>query len=464
MRLVRKHLSAILFIIALLPVILLRDFTPSNELRYLSIADEALRDGHLFAFFNHGIIYADKPPLYLWIVMAGRWLFGDGCMAFISLFSLVPALVIVTTMHRWTRSELTQEQSGTARIMLLTCGLFPVMAVTLRMDMLMVMFIVLALRRFSIMEQRDSYGWHHSILMGTFVFLAVFSKGPLGILVPLVGTLVYALTSRRWTLFFRVWNFRTWSVLIALCALWFGLAYLEGGLPYLNEMLFHQTMGRAVNAFHHKRPFYFYLIAITYTMLPWLPYFAIVAYKAIRRHTVLPSTSRYFLCIILTTFVMLSAFSSKLQVYLLPIFPFAVYLSVMTGSSVGCSIPLKVMRRCGIALLCITFTAGLALPWINPYIGYRDLCLKARDAATTTESAVTSSSVPSYYTCGLSRTENMDVFLGTVPTTTMPHDLPSANTLFILAPVSYFDSIPHSRIVALSGNNAVIIRQPSTTN
>ena len=314
------------------------------------------------------------------------------------------------------------------------------------------------------MEQRDSYGWHHSILMGTFVFLAVFSKGPLGFLVPLVGTLVYALTSRRWTLFFRVWNFRTWSVLIALCALWFGLAYLEGGLPYLNEMLFHQTMGRAVNAFHHKRPFYFYLIAITYTMLPWLPYFAIVAYKAIRRHTVLPSTSRYFLCIILTPFVMLSAFSSKLQVYLLPIFPFAVYLSVMTGSSVGCSIPLKVMRRCGIALLCITFTAGLALPWINPYIGYRDLCLKARDAATTTESAVTASSVPAYYTCGLSRTENMDVFLGTVPTATMSHDLPSANTLFILAPVSYFDSIPHSHIVALSGNNAVIIRQPSTTN
>ena len=56
----------------MLPVMILRDFTPSNELRYLSIADEALRDGHLFAFTNQGEPYADKPPLYIWIVMLGK--------------------------------------------------------------------------------------------------------------------------------------------------------------------------------------------------------------------------------------------------------------------------------------------------------------------------------------------------------------------------------------------------------
>lgn len=40
------------FCLALLPVLLLRDFTPSNELRYLRIADEALRNHTLFAFTN----------------------------------------------------------------------------------------------------------------------------------------------------------------------------------------------------------------------------------------------------------------------------------------------------------------------------------------------------------------------------------------------------------------------------
>ena len=55
--------------VCLFPVMLTRDFTPSNELRYLSIANEALADGHIFAFYNHGLAYADKPPLYFWIVM-----------------------------------------------------------------------------------------------------------------------------------------------------------------------------------------------------------------------------------------------------------------------------------------------------------------------------------------------------------------------------------------------------------
>ena len=52
----------ILFILVI-PVLILRDFTPNNELKYLSIVDEALRDGHFFTFYNQGEIYADKPPL-----------------------------------------------------------------------------------------------------------------------------------------------------------------------------------------------------------------------------------------------------------------------------------------------------------------------------------------------------------------------------------------------------------------
>ena len=46
--------------ICLLPAMLMRDFTPSNELRYLSIADEAIANGNIFAFYNHGLPYADK--------------------------------------------------------------------------------------------------------------------------------------------------------------------------------------------------------------------------------------------------------------------------------------------------------------------------------------------------------------------------------------------------------------------
>ena len=81
--------------VCLLPMMAMRDFTPSNELRYLSIADEAIANGHLFAFYNHGIPYADKPPLYFWIVMLCRLLFGHHSCLALSMFSLIPAFAIV---------------------------------------------------------------------------------------------------------------------------------------------------------------------------------------------------------------------------------------------------------------------------------------------------------------------------------------------------------------------------------
>ena len=39
-----------LLLLAVLPVLIFRDYTPSNELRYLSIVDEALRNGDIFTF------------------------------------------------------------------------------------------------------------------------------------------------------------------------------------------------------------------------------------------------------------------------------------------------------------------------------------------------------------------------------------------------------------------------------
>jgi len=49
-----NNIRYILYLVAVLPVFIFRDFTPDNELRYLSIADEALRNGSVFTFTNHG--------------------------------------------------------------------------------------------------------------------------------------------------------------------------------------------------------------------------------------------------------------------------------------------------------------------------------------------------------------------------------------------------------------------------
>ncbi len=317
--------------IALLPIIIFRDFTPSNELRYLSIADESLRTGRWWAFTNHGIPYADKPPLYLWCVILGRLLLGSHQMWFLSLFSLIPAFLIGAVMYRWTQTELPSRFQTSSLLMLFSCGLFAGMMFTLRMDMLMTLFIVLAFYQFRKLELSETKPSLSSrLLFALWIFLAVFSKGPMGILIPLVATTVWLLLTRRLRLWTRAWGWPTWILLILLCAGWFSAVYAEGGTEYLDNLLVHQTVGRAVNSFHHKRPFWYYLVSLTYTTQPWtFLIFGAVVYGIRKFKRTSDSLENYFLIIILSTFVLLSIISSKLQVYMLPAYPFFVYLAAL---------------------------------------------------------------------------------------------------------------------------------------
>lgn len=314
------------YIIALVPAMLLRDFTPSNELRYLSIADEALRDGRFFAFTNQGIPYADKPPLYLWWVMLCRVIAGKHCMLLLSLMTLIPAAITLSVMDKWTRRNVDSSTRAVTCMMLATCVMFLGAVMVLRMDMLMCMFIMLALRSFWIWHTeynpRSSQRW----LFPLWIFLGVFTKGPLAFLIPLAGIAVYLVIQGQLKLFFRYWTWSTWGILLALCAVWFGAVYADGGPEYLDNLLFHQTVGRAVDAFHHKRPIYYYAISIWYCMAPWSLMLAVVLLKGFRKKIVKrDSLSAFMLTVALTVFVMLSCISSKVDIYLLPAMPLTVY-------------------------------------------------------------------------------------------------------------------------------------------
>lgn len=324
-------------VVCLLPAMIMRDFTPSNELRYLSIADEALRDGHVFAFYNHGVEYADKPPLYLWIVMLCRLLAGRHCMFLLSLFSMVPAIVITCTMDRWTRFEDPRKRAASA-FMLMTSALFLGMSVFLRMDMLMAMFIVLALHSFHLMYSGEGNFRRQSILLPVWIFLALFTKGPVGLLMPPLAILCFLLLRRKGRETGRYLGFRTWGIIAGLSALWLVGVYLNGGKSYIENLLFHQTFGRAVNSFHHSEPFWYYLVCIWYVAAPYCiaTIGALgVSAAAFFRKKQMTDTELLFSATVISTTLMLSCFSGKLAIYIAPVLPFLVYLFPLVEERTG---------------------------------------------------------------------------------------------------------------------------------
>ena len=154
----RRHpaLAGIIFVfLCLLPLMYGRDFTPDNELRYLQIADEAIENGSIFTFTNDGRPYADKPPLFLWLIMLLKLAAGEHSILLLSLLSFIPAAIIACVMDKWlvlaSEDKGLSIDSGTRLatvLMLFTSGMFCGTCFFLRMDMLMTMFIVLAFYSF----------------------------------------------------------------------------------------------------------------------------------------------------------------------------------------------------------------------------------------------------------------------------------------------------------------------------
>lgn len=372
--------------VCLFPVMLTRDFTPSNELRYLSIANEALADGHIFAFYNHGLAYADKPPLYFWIVMLCRLLFGHHSCLALSMFSLIPAFVITGIMDKWVMKGKSAMDRMALAGMTLTCVMFLGTMIVLRMDMLMCMFIVLALWTFYRMYSGDGARRSDSVMLPVWIFLALFTKGPVGLLMPPLSIAVFLAVKRDWKGFGKYLGLKTWGIIAGLAALWIGCVWIEGGSEYINNLLVKQTVGRAVNAFTHAKPFWFYLVAIIWCLAPYSLLLAgtFVASLLPVRNTCVEETSGQaqskvgisdtsdasncpkqgrsdleilFLCTIISTVAMLSSFSSKLPIYLVPVLPFCVYLFPIVLDRIG----ERGWMRCGVGIFSIIFTViGLA--------------------------------------------------------------------------------------------------------
>lgn len=459
-----NYLFSLAILLALLPILLFRDYTPLNELRYLNIVDEALRNGHFLTFTNQGIPYADKPPLHFWMLMFSRWLLGGHYVWLHGLFSLIPALLVMGIMDRWVRQEVPAAYRLTGKLMLMSCGLFLGLAIIIRMDMLMTLFIVLALYTFYRLFRNEGNQKRLALLFPVYLFLAIFSKGPVGILIPLLVTSLFLLVTGRIRTWGKYWGWRTWTILLACCSLWFAGVYLEGGSAYLNNLLFHQTIDRAVNSFHHDEPFYYYFISVWYSLAPWSLLLIGVLVTGMFKKLVKSDLELFFLVTLLTIWGMLSCISSKIEVYLLPAFPFFVYLTVLwlprfrwnrwlaltiavpsalfllaTPVLIGLGFQpstdflkqplfyvaagaLTLSGACSLfylyrkksvtnsintlaaGLFIALFLGGLELPAINNQIGYADLCRQA--AAISQEKKLSG-----YLTLQISRSENMNVYL-----------------------------------------------------
>lgn len=253
-------------------------------------------------------------------------IFSKYNIGIIGLFSLLPVIGILVIMNKWLKDEKIIFYPVVSELLLVTTALFAGASLFVRMDMLMTFFIVLSLYTFF----RIYKGRHkrfEPIMLPVYIFLSVFTKGAMGFIIPIASVLAFLIVKRQIKTFGRYLGWKQWGIMIALFALWFVAVYTEGGEEYLNNLLFRQTVGRGVNSFHHKESFVYYFPRMIVTFAPWSILYIVLIWQGIRKRLFNDDVRLFFAVIAAVNIVLLSLISSKIDIYMLPLYPFIVYLS-----------------------------------------------------------------------------------------------------------------------------------------
>jgi 4-amino-4-deoxy-L-arabinose transferase-like glycosyltransferase len=305
----------------------LRDPWPADEPRFALVAQDMLRSGDWLIPRVGGDLYADKPPVFFWLMAAAIAITGSVKLGFLipSLLSGIGTVLLVYDLLRRVRGR---EIALAGALVLLITFQFVWQARQAQIDATLCFFTTLSL--YGLLRHLaagPAFGWF--LLGWAAAGLGVITKGvgflPIFALVPWV-----LLAARGWPTAAPHRDAR-WLAgpvcMLAAIGIWFlpmMLATSAGGelLDYRNEILFQQTVTRYADAWHHHAPFWFYFAEVVPFL--WLPLIGLVPWLWPRWREALRSRDTLtvvLLAWVLMVLVFFSASSGKRGVYVVPAIP-----------------------------------------------------------------------------------------------------------------------------------------------
>ena len=305
----------------------LRDPWPPDEPRFALVAQDMLRSGDFLFPRIGGDLYADKPPLYFWLIAAATAVTGSLRVGFL-LPSLLGGLGTVLLVYDLVRRAHGREAGIATGLVLLLTVQFVWQARQAQIDGVLCFMTTLSL-----------YGLLRHLCLGPARgwFLAGWAAAGLGVItkgvgfLPLLAMVPFAvLARRRWRAAVpRIGSLGVAGLACMLLAIgaWFVpmmIASSAGGdlLAYRQEILIHQTITRYADAWHHRAPVYYYFVRII--PLFWLPLIALTPWLVPRWRRALGERdmlTAVLLAWVLIVVVFFTLSAGKRTLYILPALP-----------------------------------------------------------------------------------------------------------------------------------------------
>ncbi len=243
----------------------------SDEVRYADAYLGLLRGKWLVLNLN-GVAYPDKPPVYFWFV----WLLdkftalGDPAAFFLAA-GASGLLMVWATMRLGRVLGLSAEVRLGAGLVLLSTLFFAGLLHYSRMDLLFAALITAAQAEFCLAfaPGEEAARTRRATLALLICGVATLTKGPLGLLFPVLATLIFLAWRGRTREFFSRALVPGLLALLGLVAAWVVAAYFVEGYGFLYKIFYEQIFLRATKTFHHAEPAWFYLAAFPPCWLPW---------------------------------------------------------------------------------------------------------------------------------------------------------------------------------------------------
>lgn len=359
----RALLVAVLLVTSLMAGLGLRDPSPPDEPRFALAARDMVQNGQWMFPHRGSQLYAEKPPVFMWLQAAALEATGQLRVAFL-LPSLLAALLTLGLSYDLTRRLWTRRAALHAAMALFVCLQFGLQAKRGQIDMVLVAMTTLslwALLRHLLQGPRWPLYWFGMFMAG----LGTVTKGvgflPVLVLLP---WLALRWKQRLPPLAVRPGDGWRWAAgalaFVAGTAVWLGpmLAALAAGADpalrqYAAELLLRQTGERYANAWHHVQPAWYYLRVMATLWLPGallLPWLLPAWWRRLRR---LDPRLWLLLGWALLVLVFFSASPGKREVYIFPALP---ALCMAAGSLLP-----GLLRRRAVRGTLVAYLLGMAL-------------------------------------------------------------------------------------------------------
>ena len=356
------------------------DLWAPDEPRYAQIAEEIRSFEHgargLWLLHLNGAAYTQKPPLYFWLAALAGAPAGRVGETAARLPSALAGIACVALLIRFGTRLRGPAVGAAAGGLLATASLFTHLARRAQLDVLLCGFELVALAAFWRIDRGGPRRTRDVAVLHGALGLAVLTKGPVGLILPVLAIAAFLAWERRLAALPRC--IPPWSPLLSVAP---GLIWIAGAgalAPpgFADQAILENLWGRFVHGTSHARPLWYYLYRLPLDFLPWT-LLAPAALAAGRRVLGAEGSEerarvwRFLLAWLGSAFVFFSLSGGKRGLYLLPAFPAAALLcadAVVSALAAGARPP-----RSASALLAasaaLILLGGLAAPSLASRFG-----------------------------------------------------------------------------------------------